>query len=204
MIAIVQGPFIQKLLSPRLTDRQRAEDNSRGGNEMNEKRQEPGVWSYCSNGALKRASRQLGQLYENILAPSGLRITQYTLLTQIKIGKETPLKQLAETMVMDLSALGHTLKPLLRDGLVELVPDAQDRRVKRVRLTDAGNDLWTKTNILWRDAQARFDAAFGKEASEALRQTMDLISSPDFARAFAMADDASEDVATANAQRTQR
>lgn len=157
---------------------------------MNEKADAPGVWNYCSNSALKRASRQLGQLYDDILAPSGLKITQYTLLTQIKIGRETPLKRLAEAMVMDLSALGHTLKPLIRDGLVELAPDAHDRRVKRVRLTQAGDREWTEASARWQDAQARFDKAFGTEASEALRRTMGIISSPDFARAFARADDA--------------
>jgi hypothetical protein len=44
--------------------------------------------------------------------------------------------------------------------------------------------LWSDTNGLWREAQARFDAAFGKEASENLRRTMDLIASPGFAAAF--------------------
>jgi DNA-binding MarR family transcriptional regulator len=170
-----------------LTRRSQSGDISDGENEMNDTTSLPGVWSYCSNGALKRASRQLGQLYEDVMASSGLRITQYTLLTQIKIGGETPLKVLAETMVMDLSALGHTLKPLLRDGLVELVPDNKDRRVKRVRLTDEGERRWSETSLLWQDAQARFDAAFGKEASENLRRTMDMISSPEFARAFAAA-----------------
>lgn len=154
---------------------------------MNQKTRPLGAWNYCSNSALKRASRQLGQLYEDVLAPSGLKITQYTLLTQIKIGNETPLKLLAETMVMDLSALGHTLKPLQRDGLVELVPDARDRRVKRVRLTDKGEQLWENTHALWEEAQSRFDSAFGKEASENLRRTMDLIASPDFSQAFAAA-----------------
>jgi DNA-binding MarR family transcriptional regulator len=38
-------------------------------------------------------------------------------------------------MIMDLSALGHTLKPLTRDGYVETVADRQDRRI---RLTKAG------------------------------------------------------------------
>jgi DNA-binding MarR family transcriptional regulator len=171
-----------------LTDRQHWGDIACGELEMNKKADAPGVWTYCSNSALKRASRQLGQLYEDILAPCGLRITQYTLLAQIKIGGETPLKMLAEAMVMDLSALGHTLKPLIRDGLVELVPDVRDRRVKRVRLTQAGDKEWTEASARWQDAQARFDKAFGTEASAALRRTMDIISSPDFARAFAKAE----------------
>ncbi|KRB53226.1 MarR family transcriptional regulator [Rhizobium sp. Root708] len=151
---------------------------------MNDKTEAPGSWDYCNNSALKRASRQLGQLYEEIMAPSGLRATQYALLTQIKLGGATPLKTLAEAMVMDLSALGHTLKPLLRDGMVELVPDEKDRRVKRVRLTESGEAKWADAQLLWRDAQGRFDRAFGKEAADALRQTMNLISSGDFAEAF--------------------
>jgi DNA-binding MarR family transcriptional regulator len=172
-----------------LTDRHQSEDITDGEHAMAESNTPDGAWNYCSNSALKRASRQLGQLYEDVLAPSGLKITQYTLLTQIKLGRETPLKMLAEAMVMDLSALGHTLKPLQRDGLVELVSDEHDRRVKRVRLTQKGDKLWTDTNGLWREAQARFDAAFGEDASENLRRTMDLIASPGFAAAFSGARD---------------
>lgn len=170
-----------------LTDSRQSGDISGGDNDMSEPTSLPGAWNYCSNSALKRASRQLGQLYEDVLEKSGLRITQYTLLTQIKLGGETPLKLLADRMVMDLSALGHTLKPLLRDGFVELIPDIKDRRVKRVRLTDKGDRIWNETHVLWQEAQGRFDAAFGKEASENLRRTMDLISSPGFAEAFAAA-----------------
>ncbi|WP_454848995.1 MarR family winged helix-turn-helix transcriptional regulator [Rhizobium binxianense] len=154
---------------------------------MNEKTETFGVWNHCSNSALRRASRQLGQLYDDLLSPSGLRITQFTLMTEILFSREPSLKALARALVMDLSALGHTLKPLIRDGIVELVPDARDRRVKRARLTEKGRKLWEETNLLWQEAQRRFDTAFGKDESEALRRAMDVISSRDFALAFANA-----------------
>ena len=48
---------------------------------------------------------------------------------------EPTLRELAEAIVMDLSALGHTLKPLIRDGYVALVPDKNDGRVKHATLT---------------------------------------------------------------------
>ena len=152
---------------------------------MNAKAETFGVWDYCSNSALRRASRQLGQLYDDVLKPSGLRITQYSLLTQILFSDAPPLKVLAEMMVMDLSALGHTLKPLIREGLVELVPDGKDRRVKRAQLTDTGRKAWEETNELWRDAQARFDNAFGTAEAKAMRKAMEVVSSKDFARRFA-------------------
>ena len=48
------------------------------------------------------------------------------------------LRDLANDIVMDLSALGHTLKPLIRDGYVALVPDKEDGRLKHATLTNAG------------------------------------------------------------------
>jgi DNA-binding MarR family transcriptional regulator len=143
-----------------------------------------GIWMHCSNTAIRRAARQLGQLYDDCMDGTGLKGTQFSLLSQIAASGEPALKQLAEAMVMDLSALGHTLKPLIRDGYVQLVPDAQDRRVKRARLTALGQK--TQKNLLanWRDAQGRFDRVFGKQQSEEIRKALAIVSSPEFAKAF--------------------
>lgn len=145
------------------------------------------TWNFCSNAAVKRASRRLGRLYDDVLEPSGLRTTQFTLLTQIAYRTAPTLKALATMMVMDQSALGHTLRPLLRDGLVELVPDEKDRRAKRVRLTETGTARQAEALALWQNAQDRFDAVFGKDEAEAFRATLDRLSSDGFARAFAAA-----------------
>jgi len=141
----------------------------------------PNAWDYCCNAALRRASRRLSQIYDVALAPSGLKTTQYTLLSQIRLSAEPTLRALASGLVMDQSALGHTLKPLLRDGYVELVPDAKDRRTKRIRLTEAGRLKQLEATALWRAAQARFDAGFGPEASRTLRTTLAHIASAEFA-----------------------
>lgn len=146
---------------------------------------EDGVWLYCSNSAIRRAARQLGQLYDDAMGDSGLKGTQFSLLSQIRLLGAPSLKTLANAMVMDLSALGHTLKPLLRDGLVELVPDEQDRRVKRVRLTSVGRAKQKEVAARWKEAQRRFDEVFGEDRSVELRRTLALISSPEFAKAFA-------------------
>jgi DNA-binding MarR family transcriptional regulator len=142
------------------------------------------VWNLCTNAAIKRASRRLGQLYEDVLRPSGLRGTQFSLLTQIMYQGEPTLRELAGALVMDLSALGHTLKPLERDGLVKIVPDEADRRARRVRLTRKGAARQAEAAALWQAAQARFDAEFGADRSSALRQTLERISSDDFAERF--------------------
>ncbi|MEX2691054.1 MarR family winged helix-turn-helix transcriptional regulator [Rhizobium mongolense] len=151
---------------------------------MDEKTEGFESWAYCSNSALRRATRQLGQLYDDVLAPSGLKATQYGLLSQIHFNGNPSLKSLADGLVMDLSALGQTLKPLIRDGLLELVPDEKDRRVKRAGLTEIGVEKWQEAHLLWREAHSRFDNAFGEEESAALRNAMNRIASPDFAKTF--------------------
>ncbi|MCJ9754407.1 MarR family winged helix-turn-helix transcriptional regulator [Neorhizobium sp. BETTINA12A] len=151
---------------------------------------EDGVWLHCSNTAVRRASRHLGQLYEDAMGDTGLKGTQFSLISQIAGSNQPTLKNLAEAMVMDLSALGHTLKPLIRDGLVELVPDPQDRRAKRVRLTETGAAIQRDLTVRWQTAQDRFDKAFGKEKSEELRRTLAFISSDEFAKAFKRGEEA--------------
>ncbi|WP_331373990.1 MarR family winged helix-turn-helix transcriptional regulator [Sinorhizobium chiapasense] len=143
-----------------------------------------GVWDVCTNTALRRASRQLSQLYDDVLAASGLKITQFSLLSQIWRSGDASLKTLADLMVMDLSALGHTLKPLVRDGYVELVPDRNDRRVKRVQLTPLGLRKQEEALALWTEAQARFDKSYGKAQSEALRKDLNLIAASSFADTY--------------------
>jgi DNA-binding MarR family transcriptional regulator len=145
---------------------------------------EDGVWLYCNNSAVRRAARQLGQLYDEAMGKTGLKGTQFSLMTQIGGSDEPTVKALAGAMVMDLSALGHTLKPLIRDGLVELVPDQKDRRAKRVRLTAEGVLRQQEMMALWQQAQDRFDASFGRERAEELRRTLAFLSSPAFAESF--------------------
>lgn len=149
----------------------------------------PNTWDFCSNAAVKRASRRLGRLYDDVLEPSGLRSTQFSLLTQIAYRTAPTLKELATALVMDQSALGHTLRPLLRDGLVELAADEKDRRAKRVRLTEEGKARQAEALVLWQDAQSRFDAVFGREEAEVLRRTLDRLSSDGFALAFTAVDE---------------
>jgi len=145
---------------------------------------EEDVWLHCTNSAVRRAARQLGQLYDDAMGDTGLKGTQFSLLSQIAALGNPTQKALAEAMVMDLSALGHTLKPLIRDGLVTLVPDENDGRARRVLLTPEGHTQRDKMLALWREAQGRFDKAFGKEQSAELRRALAIIASADFADAF--------------------
>ena len=137
-------------------------------------------FSLCNNATLRRAARKLGRFYDDVISPSGLKGTQYGLLYQIYVGSEPAMGTIAEEMVMDLSALGHTLKPLIRDGYVETFADKDDRRVKRVRLTHQGLAKLEETTKLWTIAQQRFEDMVGKDRAAELRVMLDEVAELDY------------------------
>ncbi|NVZ22385.1 MarR family winged helix-turn-helix transcriptional regulator [Pseudomonas costantinii] len=145
--------------------------------------------SACVNGAVRRTSRRLAQIYDEAFAPCGLKATQYAVLNQISKAGTPKMGELAQTLVMDLSALGHTLKPLVRDGLVELRVDELDRRTRRVLLTEVGVQTHATARGISVQMAERFDQAFGREAAAQLRQTLDFIASDEFARTLLAKDD---------------
>lgn len=134
----------------------------------------------CNNSVLRKAMRRLGKFYDDAIAPSGLRATQFAVLAEIAALEGPTLRELSCALVMDLSALGHTLKPLVRDGLVALMADPRDRRAKRVRLTDEGLAKIRATLPLWSDAQRRFEGLLGPERAMELRSILAIIASDDF------------------------
>jgi DNA-binding MarR family transcriptional regulator len=135
----------------------------------------------CNNTALKKASRKLSQLYNEMLAPSGLKSTQLSILFEINRWKETPptMKDLAVALVMDRSTLGQNLRPLERDGFVALEEHESDGRSKYVVLTRVGKKKVTETAVLWKKAQDRFEKSFGAIEAEALRTVLVAIANSD-------------------------
>jgi DNA-binding MarR family transcriptional regulator len=119
--------------------------------------------SICSATALRKASRRLTMLYDAALAPAGLTVTQYGLLTElVRRAEQAPtVTELAEAMVMDRSGLSHTLGPLERDGFIALAVNGKDTRSRHVVLTVRGKALQKKACALWEKVQQRFTDAIG-------------------------------------------
>lgn len=143
--------------------------------------------SCCSYGALKRATRGIGQFYDKALSPSGINATQYNALAAIRRLNAPTQSELANDLVMDLSALGHTLKPLIRDGWVSVERDADDGRKRRIVLTAEGDECLDRAFSHWEKAQQEFDTALGATISDGLRQLLDHLVSGTFADALSAA-----------------
>jgi DNA-binding MarR family transcriptional regulator len=130
--------------------------------------------SPCSATAMRKATRRMTQLYDDALAPAGLRSTQYAILEELDRQADAPptMGELAEALVLDRSALGHNLRPLERDGLVTLVAGDNDRRMRRVVLTAPGRAKFAQARQAWKLAQNRFNDVFGESAAAKLRATL--------------------------------
>ena len=136
----------------------------------------------CNGTAMRKAMRRVSQIYDAALAPCGLRSTQRSILVTIARAGAPTMGELAGSLVLDRSALAHNLKPLEREGLIEIVADEQDRRSRLVRLTQAGRKKLARSLPFWEEAQRRFEGAFGERRAKELRATLDYIASQDFAR----------------------
>src|SRR6516225_10928719 len=89
----------------------------------------------CNCLALRQAARHVSQFYDQILAPSGLRTTQYSILARLQRKGAMTINTLAADLVTDRTTLGRNLLPLEREGLIKVAPGESDRRSKEVRLT---------------------------------------------------------------------
>jgi len=133
----------------------------------------------CNCAAIRQAARRVTRLYDQALAPSGLRITQYPILSWLAVAGPMTMNVLAERMVLDRATLGHNLRPLEAQGLVTMRA-GDDRRSRVVALTDAGKQRLAEARPAWKAAQKTFEAAFGPEDSAALRATMVRLARLDF------------------------
>jgi DNA-binding MarR family transcriptional regulator len=135
----------------------------------------------CNCLALRQAARHVTQFYDQCLAPSGLRATQFSILARLKRSGPLTINTLARELVMDRTTLGRTMLPLERDGLIHVQDGALDRRRKELHLTKRGSERFRAAGGLWREAQVRFETAFGRERAAKLRNELHAVASNELA-----------------------
>lgn len=120
--------------------------------------------------ATQRAARALARRFDTALRPFGLTNGQFSLLVALNRPEPPPIGRLAPFLAMDPSTLTAAVKPLERRGLLRLIPDAQDRRSRRVQITPDGVALLQQAIPAWRAAHAALDEVLGQRRAEALRE----------------------------------
>ncbi|WP_318219159.1 MarR family winged helix-turn-helix transcriptional regulator [Streptomyces sp. SCL15-6] len=128
----------------------------------------------CNVTAIRKASRRLTQLYDEALRPVGLRSTQYSILAELTANAGNPptMRQLADSLIMDRSALGHAVRPLIRNELLALEESPADRRSRLITVTPKGWDLFRRAQLSWQEVQDHVAAVMGDGQAESLRTAL--------------------------------
>lgn len=111
----------------------------------------------CASLLLRKTSRSVSALYDQILAPSGLTATQLPLLAALRGGGGDRGRDLADALELDRSTISRNLALLEHRGLVRAEPRL-DRRERRISLTPAGEQALAIAVPLWLQAQEALEA----------------------------------------------
>jgi len=108
-------------------------------------------------------TRAVTQLYDDVLRPSGLRVTQFSVLAAIARSGEANLRQLEHVLAVDQTTLTRSISLLERGGVIERASDP-DKRIRAMRLTPKGKRVLAAARPLWAQAQDRVLREFGTKA----------------------------------------
>ena len=128
--------------------------------------------SGCTNFKVRQLSRRLSQRYDAEVAQSGLKTTQYSLLSNLaRLGPSRPV-DLAAELQMTASTLSRNLQPLIGAGWIVQSAGA-DARSQLVQVTASGEAKRREAQQYWKTAQQKMNALLGVERVVALHQLID-------------------------------
>ena len=130
--------------------------------------------SGCIGFRLRKLSRRVSQIYDQMLAPLELTGTQFSLMSNLVTHPDLSIGELADRLMMDPTTLTRTLRPLERRKLVAVAASREDRRRRGVVLTASGQALFREAVPLWRKAQARIAELIGERGFDSLDKSLDL------------------------------
>jgi DNA-binding MarR family transcriptional regulator len=116
----------------------------------------------CTNFKLRQITRRVTRQYDAMVAGTGLKTTQYSLLSNVFRSGPVRPADLAATMDMDASTLTRNLQPLMARGWIEQGP-GENGRSRLVWLTEDGIAKYTQARKAWNQAQLAFNQRLGNE-----------------------------------------
>lgn len=123
----------------------------------------------------QRAARALARRFDKALKPFGLTNGQFSLLMSLNRPEPPVMSDVAELLALDRTTLTAALKPLARDGYVEILPDPKDRRSRRLKLSDRGLEKLASALPTWQAQHEALEKEMPQGEIERLRQGLLLI-----------------------------
>ena len=126
----------------------------------------------CTNLKLRQLSRAVTRHYDAFVAPTGLKNTQYSLLSHVVLLGPLRPTDLAQHIKLDASTLTRNLQPLVAAGWIVQGP-GEDARSRLVEATDAGRAKRSEGQKAWKQAQLALNQRLGEARVIALHALLD-------------------------------
>ncbi|MCC8023851.1 MAG: MarR family winged helix-turn-helix transcriptional regulator [Clostridium sp.] len=123
---------------------------------------------------MRRSAENVVHFYDNVLAPSGVTVRQYSLIRAVFENNGCNVRELAEATLLDRSTLARSLKPLIQSGYIEDKKEG-GARDSILELSQIGISICKQCDELWEMAQLQFEEKIGKERLIAFENTLTLL-----------------------------
>jgi DNA-binding MarR family transcriptional regulator len=132
------------------------------GNSADDKQKAAEIGRACVCFNIRKSTRLLTAHYDRVMNPTGLKVTQFSLLMTVMHQDAASVSQLSNILGMDRTTLSRNVRLLEQKGLIT-VSTGEDRREQRISLTDRGREAIDQAIPFWEEAQAEVVARFGEE-----------------------------------------
>jgi DNA-binding MarR family transcriptional regulator len=118
--------------------------------------------------ASRQAARKITRLYVGYMQKSGIRATQFTILSLLLVGGVMPIGKLAGILGMERTTLTRNLTLLEQRKWVSIKP-GDDPRSRMIGITPQGRGIVRRGFPHWSDAQAHVGKMLGADGESALK-----------------------------------
>lgn len=120
----------------------------------------------CACVNLRSVSGSITQLYNKLLEPTGLKITQYYMLINIIRYPTVSISNLGEIMSLDQTTVSRNINILKELNYVNITTDKNDSRTKFISITDKGFKKLNDATPIWMQVQNAIERSFDREEYE--------------------------------------
>jgi len=118
--------------------------------------------------ASRQAARRITRLYDSRMQPSGIRVTQFTILSQLMLRGEMPIGKLASILGMERTTLTRNLTLLEQQKWISSKA-GDDPRSRMIAITAQGRGMVRRGFPYWSKAQAQVGKMLGADGQAALK-----------------------------------
>src|SRR5882757_8235725 len=118
--------------------------------------------------ASRQAARKITRLYDSYMQEAGIRVTQFTILSQLMLRGELPIGKLAGILGMERTTLTRNLTPLEEQKWIS-IKAGDDPRSRMIAITAQGRGMVRRGFPYWSKAQAEVGKMLGADGQAALK-----------------------------------